>query len=182
MIALAVVGLVGFTALTIDGGRVLSDRRNAQNTADTSVLAAALAKTKGTDYVKAAENRATNNGYTKDVDGTKVEVILCGNAPAGDECQGLPTTANTTAKQNEYIRVRIHSFVQTTFARVLGRSQVENTVEAIARAQGSTSLARGSFFGGSRGCWLQVMPPLVYVFQFSNGGADVNMHGTRYFY
>ena len=42
LIALAVVGLVGFTALTIDGGLVLSDRRNAQNTADTSVLAAAL--------------------------------------------------------------------------------------------------------------------------------------------
>ncbi|HEX9332631.1 MAG TPA: pilus assembly protein TadG-related protein, partial [Anaerolineales bacterium] len=44
LIAFAAVGLVGFAALAIDGSRVFSDRRHAQNAADTAVLAAALAK------------------------------------------------------------------------------------------------------------------------------------------
>jgi Flp pilus assembly protein TadG len=42
MIAFAIVGLVGFTALAIDGGAVFSDRRHSQNASDTSVTAAAL--------------------------------------------------------------------------------------------------------------------------------------------
>jgi uncharacterized membrane protein len=44
MVAFAIVGLVAFAALAIDGGRVLSDRRHAQNAADTAVYAAALAR------------------------------------------------------------------------------------------------------------------------------------------
>jgi hypothetical protein len=146
LIALAVVGLVSFSALAIDGGRVLSDRRHAQNTADTSVLAAALAKIKGDDYVQAAKERATNNGYTTGVDNAEVIVVLCSDPslPADDKCQGIDTTASS-----EYIRVRIHSFVPTTFARVLGRTQVENTVEAIARVQGSSSTSGSALFNGS---------------------------------
>ncbi len=46
LIALAAVGLFGFSALAIDGSRVFSDRRHAQNTADTAALAAALARVK----------------------------------------------------------------------------------------------------------------------------------------
>ncbi len=50
IIALAAVGLFAFTALAIDGSRVFSDRRHAQNAADTAVLAAALAKIRTPDY------------------------------------------------------------------------------------------------------------------------------------
>ena len=49
IIALAVVGLFGFSALAIDGSRVFSDRRNAQNAADTAALSAALAKIRAED-------------------------------------------------------------------------------------------------------------------------------------
>jgi hypothetical protein len=172
LIALAVVGLVSFSALAIDGGRVLSDRRHAQNTADTSVLAAALAKINNEDYVKAAEDRATNNGYTTGVDNTEVIVVLCNDPsiPVDDKCQGIDA-----ASPSNYIRVRIHSFVPTTFARVLGRTQVENTVEAIARVQGSTS---GSLFGGAgivalnkSGCGIEFVSSVVKV---NGGGIFVN--------
>ena len=44
LIAFGIVAMIGFTALAIDGGRALSDRRHAQNAADTAVLAAALDK------------------------------------------------------------------------------------------------------------------------------------------
>ncbi len=43
LIVFGMVALIGFTALAVDGGRVFSDRRNAQNAADTAALAAALA-------------------------------------------------------------------------------------------------------------------------------------------
>ena len=44
VIALAAVALFGFVALAIDGSAQYSDRRNAQNAADTAALAAALEK------------------------------------------------------------------------------------------------------------------------------------------
>src|SRR6266540_4448546 len=66
LIALAAVGLVGFAALAIDGSRVFSDRRHAQNAADTSVLAAALAKIRDPDpsaAETAGKARAVSNGF-----------------------------------------------------------------------------------------------------------------------
>ena len=42
LIVFAAVALFAFAALAIDGSRVFSDRRHAQNAADTAVLAAAL--------------------------------------------------------------------------------------------------------------------------------------------
>src|ERR1044071_2846592 len=68
IIALAAVVLIGFAALSIDGSRVFSDRRHAQNAADTAAMAGALTYSrKGNDTVaitKAATDRATGNSYT----------------------------------------------------------------------------------------------------------------------
>ncbi len=44
IIAIAIIGLVGITGLAIDGSIILADRRHAQNAADTSSLAGAMAK------------------------------------------------------------------------------------------------------------------------------------------
>ena len=71
LIAFAAIGLFAFAALAIDGSRAYSDKRHAQNTADTSVLAAALAqiRTEGSATAKfsaaraAALARAASNGY-----------------------------------------------------------------------------------------------------------------------
>ena len=56
IIALSAVGLFAFTALAIDGSRVFSDRRHAQNAADTAALAAALAKIRTPNYPPNAPN------------------------------------------------------------------------------------------------------------------------------
>ncbi|HAV78498.1 MAG TPA: hypothetical protein DCX53_14210 [Anaerolineae bacterium] len=142
MIAFGIVALVGFTALAVDGGRVLSDRRHAQNAADTAALQAALSKIREENYVAKGLERAVSNGYDNDADST-VTVILCSSAPVSDPCTGLPTGANL----GEYIRVKITSDIPMTFARVLGRQFVTNKVEAIARVQGSTS--SGDFLVGA---------------------------------
>ena len=143
IIALAAVGLFGFSALAIDGSRVFSDRRNAQNAADTAALSAALAKIRQEPYIPAAVNRAGDNGYANDANST-VEVFLC-NAATNPPCQGIPTVdlnANPPPTQDEveranpanYIQVKITSILPATFGRVVGRNEFTNILTAIAYA------------------------------------------------
>jgi len=122
LIAFGIVALVGFTALSIDGGRVFSDRRHAQNAADTAALAAALANTKGDPYDTAGYQRAASNGY--DDNGTTNDVTV----------SAVNTSPGVCPSTGKEITVTIVSHVSTTFARVLGRSEIVNKVKAIARS------------------------------------------------
>src|SRR6185436_4464378 len=64
VIALAAIGLVAITGLAIDGSAKFSDRRHAQNAADTAALAGAYALANADPYWDlAALNRALDNGY-----------------------------------------------------------------------------------------------------------------------
>jgi Flp pilus assembly protein TadG len=137
LIAFAAVGLFAFTALSVDGGRVFSDRRHAQNAADTAALAAALARVRAQSdpdgaAIASGEARAFSNGYPNDPAST-VEVKICDD-PSLDlsiDCQGLPANAVLS----DYIQVKITSYVRTTFARIIGWKQVKNIVTAVAKAQ-----------------------------------------------
>jgi Flp pilus assembly protein TadG len=124
MISLTAIGLFGFAALAIDGSVVFSDRRHAQNAADTAVLGAALSKIRGGDWEADGLNRAQSNGY--DDDGITNDVLFY-DPPIDGPYQG----------NNEYIEVKITSHVKTKFARIIGRSEVINQVEALARATSS---------------------------------------------
>jgi hypothetical protein len=148
IIALAAVGLFAFTALAVDGTRVFSDRRHAQNAADTAVLAAALAKIRTPDYppyapnapdlaaIAAGEERAESNGYVTDVTDADptVEVRFCDEVLAlglTPPCEGVPVGADLS----EYIQVVIKLTTKTTFARIIGRLEVPSIVTAVARAK-----------------------------------------------
>ena len=135
LIALAAVVLFGFSALAIDGSRVFSDRRNAQNAADTAALSAALAKIRGDSYADAALDRATSNGYANDTNST-VEIHLCNDPLITTACQAIPTSSPEPAKTNpaNYIQVKITSILPATFARIIGRDEFENIVTAVAYA------------------------------------------------
>src|SRR5687768_309010 len=143
IIALAAVGLVAFTALAIDGGMVLSDRRHAQNAADTAAFAAALAKIRTPDYapsspalqkqaaIDAGEERAASNGYDDNGTTNVVEV-------------NIPPVSGPYAGDDDYIQVIITSHVRMMFARIVGRQFVTNRAEAVTRAQsGSSDTASG---------------------------------------
>ena len=146
LIALAAVGLFAFTALAIDGSRVFSDRRHAQNAADTAALAAALAKIRTPPYppntpeapklaaIAAGVDRAASNGYATDAD-SLVEVHFCDEVGLMPPCEGLPATADTPEEKAEYIQVKIVSTIQTTFARIIGWRTVTSTLTAIARVK-----------------------------------------------
>src|SRR5512133_2412337 len=121
LIALAAIGLFAFTALAIDGSRVYSDKRHAQNAADTAALAGALAYSRGNDITSAVHDRSQSNGYSNFNNLT----ITVDDSPPG------VCPAHTAGKD---ITVAIISYVDTTFTRVIGRTQVTNAVTATARA------------------------------------------------
>jgi Flp pilus assembly protein TadG len=143
LIVFGMVGLIGATALAIDGGGAYSDRRHAQNAADTAVMAAGLTKIRNpTDWslaeaaglLRAADNGYDNNGTTNDV-----HVYEC--TDAASSCT-LP--AGATDPEN-YVQVTIRSTIPTYFARVVGVPQVTNGVQAMARAVPSVPTP---WFGG----------------------------------
>ena len=146
MIAFGAVVLFGFAGLAIDGSRVFSDRRHAQNAADTAALAAALSKiradppeTGDAAAVASGLARAASNGY--DNTNSIVEVHKCDEANLNPQCEGIPVGANPS----EFIQVVIRLTTHTTFARVIGRTEIPSMVSAIARAVpgGPTPVGQG---------------------------------------
>jgi hypothetical protein len=129
-IALAVIGLIGMTALTVDGGNAFSDRRHAQNAADTAVLAAARAKIRNETWKNAGLAIAAQNGYDNNNTTNTVEIYGCNEN--GSNCGNY-------AGNDQYIQVMITSHVNTYFANIVGVSQVTNRVSAIARAVPGTN-------------------------------------------
>ncbi|MBT3336614.1 MAG: Tad domain-containing protein [Anaerolineae bacterium] len=137
LIALAIVGLVGFTALSIDGGLVFSDRRQAQNAVDTAAMAAALAKIRGNDFSSTALALTVANGY--DNNGTSnIVAITTASTPTG-ECPDTGTD----------ITVTITSNIDTVFAPVVGREQMTNIVSATSRACDVHTVGGSPLYNGS---------------------------------
>jgi len=152
----AIVGLVAITALAIDAGNAFSDRRHAQNAADTAALAAALAKVQGLPlstcgtYTECALARAAINDYSNDGVNT-VEVYTMDNplAVGCDPDNPIPDPSDPLDPLDiaaNYILVTIHSTVDTFFAPIVGINQLSNCVDAIARAKPET---QGPLFFGN---------------------------------
>lgn len=137
IIALAIIGLVAITALTIDGGNAYSDRRHAQNAADTAVLAAAQSKIrhpgststwKEAGRQRAEDNQYLDSDYTIGTSSAKVNVEVYSCTESGSSC---PTPYSG---DDEYIQVLITSVVDTYFAPIIGVTTITNKVDAVARA------------------------------------------------
>jgi hypothetical protein len=117
---------------------ILADRRHAQNAADTSALAGALAKIQAQVTMTELESRAPmriaaldlaeKNGYFPDLLSSTVEVYTCDETDLGADCPA-PYAGNS-----EYVQVIITSNVDTYFARVVGIPQLTNRVQAVALA------------------------------------------------
>ena len=120
LIVFAILGMVGLTALAVDGGNAYSNRRQAQNTADAAALAAALAKSKNENLTNAGISRAVSNGFNND--GTTNSVVIHN-----------PPTSGPYAGNSQYIQVIITSYVDTYFGSVVGINSVTNEVQAVAR-------------------------------------------------
>jgi len=125
IIVAAMVGLIGMVGLAVDGGMAFSDRRHAQNAADTAALAGSLARiNEELNWRSVAWGVADENGY----DGllsNDVDVYLCSEESASCDL-------SAGANPDDYVQVIITSWFDTYFARIVGIPTVTNRVEAIA--------------------------------------------------
>lgn len=130
LIVFAIVGLIGLTGLAIDGGNAYSDRRHAQNAADTSAMAAALSKTRGRDWVAAGEAIAKENGFDPTANPqVTVDIYDCAEPTHTPQC-----VLGADEVPSNYVQVVISSVTHTYFAPVVGIRQISNQVQAIAQA------------------------------------------------
>jgi hypothetical protein len=120
IIALALVGLLAFTALAIDGGMVYSDRRHAQNAADAAALAGALSKAnQGTDAeaIQAALDVAAENNFPPDQVSIQISAI-----------------SNLFGSYFQ-VRADLISDTRTSLMHLFGHGVVRNEVMAIAKTR-----------------------------------------------
>lgn len=183
MIAFGIIGLIGMVALAVDGGRAYSDRRHAQNAADTSVLAGARALIREEDWKSAALAISLENGFAdgeNDLDQTSesinVEIYQCDESDDADtsvDCGEYDIASNPDAE--DYMMVKITSIVNTTFATVIGIQDITNTVFAIAHVEPSD---RKPFFEGE--AVINLSPDDCSAFKFS-GSSETRIEGGGIF-
>lgn len=187
LIALVIVGLIAITGLVVDGGMAYANRRQAQNAADSAVLAASLAKLRGDNYIFAALQQAQQNGFDNDGERSIVEVHN-------------PPISGPYAANSQYIQVILTANQKTYFGSVIGIRHITNTVEAVARAKppawdeimngyGVISLAPGSdcqkniaFWAHGEGTlemqgggiWVNSNHPTCAFFQNGNGSVVID--------
>lgn len=167
LMALAAVGLFAIAGLAIDGSKKFSDQRHAQNAADTAALAGSLAKVRGDVLWKfVAIDRANSNGYESNLVDKTVTVYAC------DETN---VDCGAYTGKPDFVKVVITSSVQTTFARVIGIFQMQNTVNAVARSRVEY---KGEMYGGAS--IVGLAPDQCKTIYFS-GSAAVNVNGGGVF-
>lgn len=174
LITFALVGLISMVALTVDGGLFYSDRRHAQNTADSAAYAAALAHVRGADLGQAGLAIAATNGY--DNNGSSNTVTITSEpSPEGSCPEG--------ADDNLDITVHITSIYKTSFARVVGMNEMTTNVSATSRACG---IYIAPIFGGNAIVGLNPGPDCAYDTGQSNSarwivkGSGIFSNGCAY--
>ncbi len=124
LLMLALVVLIGFTGLAIDGGGLFFLQRDAQNATDAAVLAATYARCTGAnpdDVVAAGIAAAAENGFHNGRDGRIVEVY---NPPLHGEKADAPDA-------DSYIEVNISATKPAYFIQVVYQGPLQVTTYAV---------------------------------------------------
>ena len=130
LVAISSIVLLGFVAISMDGGVLQSEKRHAQATVDAAAMAAASViyenypKHNGKDGEgiarSAALDYAARNGYTNDGKTSEVSV----NIP--------PATGPYTGK-NGYVEVTVTYYQERSFSRIFGAAPLPVKARAVAR-------------------------------------------------
>ena len=127
IIVLSIIGLIGITALAVDGGNAFVQQRNAQSVADSIALGAAVARIKSNStWVKQAYAIAEQNGFTEDNPAKNVRLYS-------------PPSSGPYANNIEYIQVILTARTPTYFGGAVG---VILSATTQLRAQNSAARAR----------------------------------------
>lgn len=160
LLTLGIITLLGFTALAIDGGRVLGEKRHIQGVADTSAMTGALyiayldhvASSAELEAAKAqALDRAAQNGY----DPSQVTITI------------------TKDSKYYYIQADIVSNVQPTIAQVVYNDDFDVVARTIARVEIYSLFGLGQAFYAKNPTACQAID--------HSGSADITLIDTGVF-
>ena len=118
---IAMVVLLGFSALAVDMGHLYSTRRRMQTAADAAAIAGATALRDGQDYSKAADDVSSFNGFTNSQNNVAVTV-------------SEPTLPSPYPSGVTYVEVDITQTVPTYFLRALGYKSMKVGARAVSGA------------------------------------------------
>lgn len=167
LLALVLLGLLGFTALAIDGGMIYADRRYMQSASDSASLAGAGAIGTGVEELNmksadwncndlsstsvisdgyvAAINKAASNGFTIEQNsalGTEGNLngvkISCRNEVVTD-----PETNQSTWLKEVDVMVMITQETNTSFIQLITREPMKNTITSITTVEPGISAGGG---------------------------------------
>jgi len=122
LIIFSIVGLVGMSALAVDGGNAYLERRKAQSAADAAALSGAIARIKGEDWRAHALASAQSNGY--DNNGVTNSVEL-----------NTPPLSGPYIGDPEYIEVIVTSRLDTFFGVVIGIPELVISTRAVTQTK-----------------------------------------------
>ena len=122
LIVFSIIGIIGMSALAIDGGNAYVDSRKAETAASAAALAAATTRIEGGDWRAAALATARDNGYDNNGVSNTVEL---NTPPIGEDYGGNP----------EYIEVIITSHLKTYFGSVIGVPEITNRVAVVSQSK-----------------------------------------------
>lgn len=150
ILAIALVAILGITALALDGSLVLNDRRDDQSLADSAALASASAA------VQILKDYPPNQFYCGSIlaNNATTAAILAGKGYAvsegitlveGDSVNGISVTCGVKSYRTFLdIKITVSSTRETTFAKIIGRDELTTKVEATSRVYPKETLAFGN--------------------------------------
>ena len=122
IIIFTIIGLIGMSALAIDGTNAYADSRRAETAASAAALTGALTRIEGGNWRAAALATAAANGYNNDGETNTVEL-------------NTPPLSGPYVGNSEYIEVIITSHLRTYFANVIGIPYITNVVSAVSQSK-----------------------------------------------
>lgn len=124
LLALLITGMVAVAGLAIDGGRLYSARRNAQNAADNAALAAAQAMCSDQSASTAALASAGTNSFNNDGATNTVDV-------------NVPPSGGPNAGDSEYIEIVISSSEVGTISQLVFQGELAYSARAVGHCTNS---------------------------------------------
>ena len=122
LIVFSIIGLLGMSALAIDGGNAYVDRRRAETAASAAALTASITRIEGGNWRSAALITAETNGYNND---GVTNIVELNTPPINGPYKG----------NSEYIQVIITSYLDTYFGPVVGVPQTINIAQAVSQSK-----------------------------------------------
>ena len=135
LMALAMVGLLGFAALALDGGNLYTEQRRAQAAADNAVMSAAYTQMRSTSTNAVLSAAAMANAQINDYVDSDARTEIAFNRP--------PLRGPYTG-DDDYMEVVITSTVTTALAHlVYGQNPIPLTVSAVAHGTPQEPIMNG---------------------------------------